>query len=193
MGCLQTAAENAEGFSAARLEQVFDRCFSERWQTRLLGGAEEPYYQPARGKGQKHALYYRKDYFASALHEVAHWCIAGDERRLQPDFGYWYTPGDRDINQQHAFEAVETRPQALEWIFSRACGYRFRPSADNLELAARGLLDVACFNRRVVAEARHWQERGLPSRADIFYRALCSEFCTRCSPAELQFDLCELE
>jgi len=193
MGCLHPTAESAGGFSATRLEQVFNRCFSGGWETRLLGGADEPYYQPARGEGQKHALYYRNDYFASALHEIAHWCIAGDERRLQPDFGYWYTPGDRDMNQQQAFEAVEARPQALEWIFSKACGYRFRPSADNLDLAALGLLDTTRFNRRVLEEARVWQERGLPTRADMFYRVLCDEFCTRRSARELQFDLCELE
>lgn len=192
MGPAQAVTGEAGGFCASRLERVFDDCFALRWRTRLHGGADEPYYAPAREPGREHTLYYRSDYFASALHEVAHWCIAGARRRLEPDFGYWYTPGDRDAGQQRAFEAVETKPQALEWIFSRACGYRFRPSADNLGLAARGLLDSAGFNRCVLEAVRGWQARGLPRRAATFYRALCREFGTDLSPGELRFDLAEL-
>ena len=39
--------------------------------------------------------------------------------------------------QQQAFERVEVKPQALEWLFNLCCGHRFRISADNLE-AGRG-------------------------------------------------------
>jgi elongation factor P hydroxylase len=124
-----TAADN---FQAQRLEEVFARCFSRRWRTRLVGGADEPSYQPATDRHALHVLHYRSDYFASALHETAHWCIAGERRRQLPDFGYWYAPDGRDQQQQLAFEAVEARPQALEWLFSLACGYRFRISVDNL-------------------------------------------------------------
>lgn len=192
MSCAEPTAGQANAFRASRLERVFNDCFAARWRTRLYGGADEPFYRPARRPRPEHTLHYRRDYFASALHEVAHWCIAGDERRERPDFGYWYTPGDRDSDQQRAFEAVEARPQALEWMFSKACAFRFQPSADNLELAARGLLDSAGFNRRVLAEALRWQARGLPLRAGLFYRALCEEFRTARAPAELQFDPAEL-
>ncbi len=192
MGCATTGPDSEAAFCASRLVRVFDASFSERWQTCLHGGADEPFYRPSREVGEKHALFFRSDYFASALHEVAHWCIAGDERRQQRDFGYWYAPHDRDPDQQRAFEAVETKPQALEWIFSKACAYRFRPSADNLDLAARGLLDTAGFNRRVLAEDRGWQAKGLHRRAAIFYRALCEEFRTDRPPEALQFDLAEL-
>ena len=108
-------------FDCARLEAVFARCFARTENTRLVGGAAEPLYQPA-GKGNgPHSLYFREDYFASALHEVAHWCIAGIERRQRVDFGYWYAPEGRSDDQQRAFESVEVRPQALEWYFSLAC------------------------------------------------------------------------
>lgn len=180
-------------FSAARLERVFNACFSSRWNTRLVGGAEEPLYQPADAQGLPHILRYRADYFASALHETAHWCIAGERRRQLPDFGYWYAPEGRDLEQQRAFEKVESKPQALEWFFARACGYRFQVSADNLELAARQEIDTLAFKHNVLQQARLWQMRGLPPRAALFYQALCEEFATTLSPQQLRFSLAELQ
>jgi elongation factor P hydroxylase len=182
----------APSFDAARLERVFSACFLASHRTRLQGGAEEPFYRPADGPAACHILHYRSDFFASALHEVAHWCIAGKSRRLQPDFGYWYIPGDRDVDQQRTFERMEARPQALEWFFARACGYRFLPSPDNPALGRQGLLDSGRFNRGILAQARAWQARGLGRRALEFYRALCIEFGTNCPPGELRFALDEL-
>jgi elongation factor P hydroxylase len=179
-------------FLAARVERVFNDCFADSCNTRLCGGAAEPLYQPAANPADFHALYYRGDYFASALHEVAHWCIAGAQRRQQPDFGYWYTPDDRSADQQRAFEAVECKPQALEWYFARACGYRFQVSADNLALASAGLLDTAAFKRAVLAQALVWQHEGLPIRAGVFYAALRREFGTAVPAAQLDFSLSEL-
>ena len=62
-----------EPFAAKRLETVFNQCFARRWRTRLVGGAGEPLYQPAAAGADEHLLFYRRDYFASALHEAAHW------------------------------------------------------------------------------------------------------------------------
>ena len=106
MNAVVTAAAREETFNAQRLEAVFGACFAARWRTRLVGGAGEPFYQPARSAGEYHLLHYRLDYFASALHEVAHWCIAGTRRRRLPDFGYWYAPDGREPVQQRAFEAL---------------------------------------------------------------------------------------
>lgn len=193
MGRARCAESNAgPGHDSVRLEKVFNSCFEQRYRTRLLGGADEPVYLPASSPGQHHALYYRSDFFASALHEVAHWCLAGDQRRAQPDFGYWYTPDDRDVEQQRAFEAVEYQPQALEWFFSRACFFRFRVSADNLALDRQGLLDNSAFKQRVLYQALQWRRTGLPPRADMFYQALCLEFGTALSPSQLRFDLADL-
>ena len=50
----------------------------------------------------------------SALHEVAHWCIASAGRRRCRDYGYWYIPPPRDATAQTEFFAVEARVQALE-------------------------------------------------------------------------------
>ena len=71
---------------------------------------------------------------AQRPHEVAHWCVAGAERRKQDDFGYWYCPDGRDQAQQQAFEQVEIRPQAIEAEFCQALGIPFSPSQDNLNV-----------------------------------------------------------
>jgi elongation factor P hydroxylase len=174
-------------FSALRLERVFDRCFAREFHTRLIGGAAEPFYQPAKHPGKFHTLWYREDFFASALHEVAHWCIAGEARRRLPDFGYWYAPDGRDEAQQAAFEAVEDKPQALEWFFSLACGYRFRLSADNLDGDDGRLAESGLFRRRVCGRALHWQLQGLPERAARFFFALSEEFDNPLAITELLF------
>lgn len=155
------------GHHSADLELLFADCFRARWRTRLEGGAAEPLYLPGSGDAP-HRLCYRADYFASALHETAHWCIAGPARRLRIDFGYWYRPDGRDAAGQRAFEAVEARPQALEWIFSVAAGYRFRPSADNL----RGIGAGGDFGARVAAELERLLDRGPPPRGRLFADAL---------------------
>ena len=157
----------------------------------LAGGALEPLYQPAREADGIHRILYREDYFASALHEVAHWCIAGDRRRRLTDFGYWYSPDGRTVEQQRAFERVEYKPQALEWHFARACGYRFRISRDNLEGLAVSPDDGEGFKRQVQRQAAQWQSHGLPERAQCFVAALRREF----SPARVHvpFSLAELD
>ena len=100
---------------------LFDRVFREDQNTVLVAGGEEPVYLPADERFPHHRIVFRHDYVASALHEVAHWCVAGAARRALTDYGYWYAPDGRSTERQAEFEAVEARPQALEWIFSSAC------------------------------------------------------------------------
>lgn len=114
------------------LIHLFNDTFLVPYRTRLVGGGEEPEYLPADNDTSEHRIIFTRDYFSSALHEIAHWCIAGEQRRQQVDYGYWYAPDGRTSQQQHAFEKVEAKPQAIEWLFSRACGIPFRLSADNL-------------------------------------------------------------
>jgi elongation factor P hydroxylase len=180
------------GHCAHQLEQVFARCFEDAWQTVLRGGAEEPLYQPADSSHARHTIYYRDDYFASALHEVAHWCIAGPCRRTQVDFGYWYASAGRSNEQQRAFEVVESGPQALEWFFSCACDWPFRVSADNLDPANGVVPDTTRFRKQIAEQVNKWQACGLPARADLFYRALCQEYGTALQPDELCFNTAEI-
>ena len=170
----------------SRLIDVFDSLFSAEFNTRLLGGVAEPVYIPAGCSAAEaiddkslvdicdyHRLYFREDYFSSALHESAHWCIAGAERRLKVDFGYWYNPDGRSQIQQSVFERAETRPQALEWMFSVACGQRFRISADNL---AADIGASEEFIQAVVAQAKNWCNSSMPIRGELLLEGLAAEF-----------------
>ncbi len=149
------------------LIRLFNNLFSEAYRCHLVRGGDEPLYQPATGKGDYHQLQFAHGYFASALHEIAHWCIAGAQRREQVDFGYWYHPY-RDAALQAEFEAAEVVPQALEWILSDAAGFRYRPSLDNLELRP----DPGPFLQRVQGAKAQMLTDGLPERAARFSRAL---------------------
>ena len=158
---------------AGHLEALFEQCFFDSYNTRLCGGGEEPVYLPAELNGEAHRLIYREDFFASALHEIAHWCIAGAQRRTQTDFGYWYAPDGRDAGQQRAFEQAEIKPQALEWIFSEAAGLRFQVSVDNLNGPSEDE-QSALESFRVAVWQQVWEycEQGLPERAGVFAQAL---------------------
>lgn len=83
---------------------LFDGVFAERYQTRLIRGGDEPLYRPANSETPYHQVIFARGYYASALHEISHWCIAGAQRRQQEDYGYWYCPDGRDAEQQKAFE-----------------------------------------------------------------------------------------
>ena len=72
-------------------------------------------------------------FYASALHEIAHWLVAGDKRRLLEDYsGDRDCPDGRDKQKQAEFENVEIKPQAIEWLLSTAAGFEFNVSVDNL-------------------------------------------------------------
>ena len=160
--------------TAATLERIFAACFRQTYRTVLVGGGDEPLYVPSRTpESSPHRIVYRADYFASALHEVAHWCLAGAERRTREDYGYWYAPDGRSANQQSEFERVEARPQALEWIFSDACHFAFHLSADNLE---GGFGPSETFEAAVHAARTQFLEAGLPARAARFRGALRAAF-----------------
>ena len=155
---------------ASELETLFAACFEDNYQTVLQGGGEEPLYLPSRDPASSpHRVVYRADYFASALHEIAHWCLAGAERREQEDYGYWYSPDGRSAEQQEAFERAEARPQALESLFSEACGFEFHLSADNLD---GGVGPSGRFEGSVETAREVFIDGGLPTRAAQFYAAL---------------------
>ena len=86
-----------------RINQLFDDLFLHTESTLLVGGGDEPLYIPATVANTPHQLVFRQNFVSSALHEIAHWCIAGKQRRLQRDFGYWYQPDGRSIDQQAQF------------------------------------------------------------------------------------------
>lgn len=162
--------------NANALIELFNTLFEERDHTVLLGGADEPVYLPARDECVPAQVIFTQDYVSSALHEVAHWCLAGAERRQQLDYGYWYCP-ERSRQQQQDFEHAEVRPQALEAVFSDACGHSFRPSYDRL---AEPNYRSVKFEHAITAQKQRFLDRGLPPRAALFQQALAHRFvsCT---------------
>lgn len=155
------------------LIRLFDECFLADLNTCLLGGYPEPEYLPADASHPHHRILFTRDYFRSALHEVAHWCVAGPERRLMPDFGYWYAPDGRTAEQQRTFESVEVKPQALEMIFCLAAGHRFDVSTDNLNGEQT---DPGPFRAKVHAQAKVYLQQGMGERPTRFAQALLDAY-----------------
>lgn len=108
----------------------FNRWFYDKNTTLVRGQHEPEYFAPTDTDPAKIVFAY--GFFASSLHEISHWCVAGKRRRQQNDFGYWYAPDGRSAEQQQAFEQVEIVPQAIECLLTLMCARRFRVSQDNL-------------------------------------------------------------
>ena len=86
------------------VSELFSKEFEVSFSTKLIGGADEPLYLPKNRPGGFSLLKFRSDFVSSALHEISHWCIAGERRRKLKDFGYWYCPDGRSEVEQEAFE-----------------------------------------------------------------------------------------
>ena len=151
------------------LIDLFNHCFAEEFNTRLVKGADEPIYSPASDSCSYHQLIFAHGYYASALHEIAHWCIAGKDRRLLEDFGYWYEADGRNAQQQEIFEQVEIKPQAVEWALSVAANKKFNVSADNLN-GSQG--DTKAFKWSVYQQVLVYLDKGFPPQAQSFIKLL---------------------
>jgi elongation factor P hydroxylase len=151
------------------LIDLFETTFFKDYQTRLVRGTDEPIYLPTDDKINFHQIVFAHGYYSSALHEVAHWCIAGSERRTQVDYGYWYSADGRNAKQQREFESVEVKPQAIEWAFSVAANKSFRISTDNIEGEQT---DPSVFKNNVKLQVLHYLDLGFPARAEQFIFAL---------------------
>ena len=152
------------------LIEIFEQTFYDKYNTRLVRGDDEPIYLPACKDVAFHRIIFAHGYFASAMHEIAHWCVAGPQRRLVEDFGYWYEPDGRDAQTQAEFEKVEIRPQAYEWILSQSAGFRFQVSCDNLHGEMEP--DRLGFMEKVQAEVAKILTDGLPERVAMLSNAL---------------------
>lgn len=172
--------QKVNSLSSSQLILLFNRLFLEQYNTQLVGGGLEPLYSPP-SNDKPAEIIFTRDYFSSALHEIAHWCIAGEVRRAQVDYGYWYAPDGRTEKEQALFETVEVKPQAVEWMFSRACGHQFHLSADNLNGGA-GVSNE--FRRAVFNQVNQYCTYGQPERAKRFTVAL-AEYYGQISPFEV--------
>ena len=152
---------------------LFNQLFLVSENTVLVHGESEPEYFPANDHHLHHRVLFANGFFSSALHEISHWCIAGAQRRQKVDYGYWYEPDGRTIEQQGEFAMVEAKPQALEWIFTKACDLKFVVSLDNLTASVE---DSLPFKQSIMMQISLFQQQGLPARAQLFYQALAEQF-----------------
>ncbi|MFZ7233250.1 elongation factor P hydroxylase [Avibacterium avium] len=169
-----------------RLEDIisiFNQCFEQEYNTKLVKGGDEPLYVPANEDCPYNAIYFARGFYSSALHEISHWLIAGKERRKLEDFGYWYEPDGRSEQRQREFEQVEIKPQALEWILATAAGFRYFASSDNLN-GETG--DTQPFKQAVYQQVKAYAENGLPKRAETLRKALAKFYGT---PDYINLDL----
>ncbi len=152
---------------------VFNQCFKDDLQTELIRGGDEPIYIPRTQYYPWDRVIFAHGYYASALHEISHWCIAGEKRRRLVDFGYWYNPDGRTPKQQEEFAKVEIKPQALEWILSRSACFKFRVSLDNLHGDATNTsASTNLFKNDIYAQVQQYMLQGLPKRARVLSDAL---------------------
>lgn len=115
----------------ALFNAVFNQPNLPQMPTILVRGGDEPEYFASQN-GKPARIEFAHGYFASSLHEISHWCVAGKQRRMLNDFGYWYEADGRDESKQKLFEQVEIKPQAIECLLSLACDRYFYVSQDNL-------------------------------------------------------------
>ena len=166
------------------LIRLFNHRFADEFNTRLVKGGDEPLYLPASEQCAYHQIIFARGFYASALHEIAHWCIAGKERRLLEDFGYWYIPDGRNEQQQKAFEKVEVCPQAVEWAFCVAANKAFNVSADNLD----GFdADTQTFKVNVYRQVLVYLEQGFPAQAEAFIKVLAEYYGVQLPLTAAQF------
>ncbi len=158
------------------LIDIFNQTFFDEYNTKLELGGDEPIYLPADDVTEYNRIVFARGFYASGLHEIAHWCVAGPKRRMQEDFGYWYQPDGRTESVQADFEAVEIRPQSYEWILSISAGFPFNVSCDNLHGDFEP--DRLAFMSRVYIEVESILNIGLPPRVKQLSEALRSFYKT---------------
>ena len=156
-----------------QLIDIFNKLFIPSHNTRLDYSDDEPIYLPADENDNHNRVLFAHGFYASALHEISHWCIAGASRRKLVDFGYWYEPDGRSAEKQREFEQVEIKPQAIEWILTKSCGRKFNISTDNLDGDPAAIAaGREQFATNVVKQVKNYLQNGLPLRAGILKLAL---------------------
>lgn len=162
--------ESPEPYTTDWLIYLFNNLFAEQ-NVALVRGDGEPEYFPATANHPAR-IEFAHGFFASALHEISHWCVAGQRRRQLSDFGYWYAPDGRTATQQQAFERVEIKPQAIECLFTLACQRPFQVSQDNL--FADFDTSNSTFAQEVYQQVKHYiaKPETLPRDAQFLLTAL---------------------
>lgn len=159
-------------FNYQDLITLFKHTFGDAFNTFLITGEDEPVYLPADTQNKQHRIVFAHGFYASALHEIAHWLVAGEQRRLLVDYGYWYEPDGRDAKLQAEFEKVEITPQAIEWALAVSCGFKFDVSVDNLSDIN---IDRLSFKHKVHDRVMNYLQNGFSERTISLINA-CRDF-----------------
>jgi hypothetical protein len=167
--------QDSQSKDVTSLVELFNSLFGPSHNTVLERSSGDPMYLPADASGAPNRIQFAHGFFASALHEISHWCIAGKDRLGLVDFGYWYKPDGRTLAEQEEFLRFEAKNQALEWILSTSAGIQFYLSMDNLD-GDPG--DVKEFSQRVIERTQLYLREGLPPRAEQIKHALISRYET---------------
>lgn len=166
--------QNMESQQVAWLIGYFNHWFAHRDTVLVNGitiGKTEPEYF-AKTDNSPAKIIFAHGFFASGLHEISHWCVAGKKRRQLDDFGYWYAPDGRSAAEQANFEQVEIVPQAIECLLTLSCGKNFKVSQDNL--FADFDTSKSTFAQAVCEQAIQFWQTGekLPTDAKILLHKL---------------------
>ena len=94
--------------------QLINTRYLHQYNTLIMGGFDEPLYLPEDGD-KPAVIRYTKDYYRSVLHELAHWCVAGRERRKLEDYGYWYVP-DGSSRMNFTILRSSLRPSSVRFL-----------------------------------------------------------------------------
>lgn len=171
----QQSEDDLERVATDWLILLFNTLFAD--QDVILAHSEgEPEYFPAQGN-QPARIEFAHGFFQSALHEISHWCLAGETRRRLPDFGYWYAADGRSEAQQQSFERVEIKPQSLECLFTLACGRPFQVSQDNLFADFDTSKSTFARDVYVQVEAYIAEPHLIPRDAKVLLKTLLSAYC----------------
>jgi len=161
--------------NAKHLIVLFNSVFGRAYNVVLSSDSGEPDYRASTEPTMPNVVNFANGYFNSALHEIAHWVIAGELRRKQDDYGYWYAEDGRSPEQQKLFQQLEVFPQAIEKAFCEALERSFQASIDNLDNPL-SKAEIVRFENEIEAKKCQLQEQGFPSRAQQFLNALSTQF-----------------
>jgi elongation factor P hydroxylase len=151
-----------------KLINLLNNKYLNQFNTQIVGGFVEPFYKAS--INHKHAeIQFSYSYIRSALHELSHWCVAGEERRKSDDYGYWYAVDGRNQQQQDEFFKLEIKPQSIEWAFSIICGVEFEASVDNLNNSVKGIDE---FNENLVIQMQEYLTDGFSKRVTEIIKLL---------------------
>lgn len=139
----------------------------------IIGGADEPYYQAPKAEA-KSKIFFKENYPRSLLHEMAHYCLAGQKRRKLDDYGYWYTECGRTSEEQELFQLVEARPQSLEKAMCEAIGIHFSPSLD--DFSSRPISEV--FLKDLEAHYKEMLTNPPPTARIVLEALMLAEWAT---------------